>query len=150
MGEVCYTIKQIPDLTLGKYDYLSHNGVGGVLELHRVLLRQLHEKSFLSKVTMHLLYHYRHDGAPGGKISIFFLAKGKDDKLENIEKILKGAALSDYFTFSFLYRQDDSGAITQASEKDTALIDQLLDSRFRYCSAAYAIAATMESVSGFR
>ena len=49
MGECCYAIKQIPDLTLGKYDYLSHNGVGGVLELHRVLLRQLHEKSFLSK-----------------------------------------------------------------------------------------------------
>ena len=135
MGEVCYAIKQIPDLTLGKYDFLSHNGVGGVLELHRVLLRQLHEKSFLSKVSMHLLYYYRHDGAPGSKISIFFLAKGADEKLANIDKILKGAALSDYFTFSFLYRQDDSGTITQASQKDAGLIDQLLDSRFRYCSS---------------
>jgi len=80
MGECCYAVKQIPDLTLGKYDYLSCNGVDGVLELHRVLLRQLHEKSHLTGVTLHLLYLYRHDGAPGSKISLFFLARGKDSK----------------------------------------------------------------------
>ena len=106
MGECCYAVKQIPDLTLGKYDYLSCNGVDGVLELHRVLLRQLHEKSHLTGVTLHLLYLYRHDGAPGSKISLFFLARGKDSLLNNIDKLLKGSSLSEYFTFSFLYRQD--------------------------------------------
>lgn len=135
MGECCYTIKQIPDLTLGKYDYLSHNGVGGVLELHRVLLRQLHEKSFLTGVSLHLLYSYQHDGAPGSKISIYFLARGKDKKLDNIEKLLKGAALSEYFRFSFLYRTDDSGQLTAASEKDTKLITPIREKYFSCCSA---------------
>ena len=135
MGECCYTVKQIPDLTLGKYDYLSHNGVGGVLELHRVLLRQLHEKSFLTGVTLHLLYSYRHDGAPGSKICIYFLARGKDKKLENIEKLLKGAALSEYFQFSFLYRLDDSGEVTELAEKDAQLIQPIQNDHFTYCSA---------------
>lgn len=134
MGECCYTIQQIPDLTLGKYDYLSHNGVDGVLELHRVLLRQLHEKSYLTGVTLHLVYAYRHDGAPGSKISIYFLARGKDRRLDNIEKLLKGAALSEYFQFSFLYRRDDSGSFVDANEKDAGMMHMLRERYFSCCS----------------
>ena len=134
MGECCYTIKQIPDLTLGKYDYLSHNGVEGVLELHRVLLRQLHEKSYLTGVTLHLLYCYQHDGAPGNKIRIYFLARGKDSMLSNIHRLLNGTTLSEYFHFSFLYRQDDSGRIVESREKDAALITPLQEKTFSCCS----------------
>jgi len=134
MGECCYAVKQIPDLTLGKYDYLSCNGVDGVLELHRVLLRQLHEKSHLTGVTLHLLYLYRHDGAPGSKISLFFLARGKDSLLNNIDKLLKGSSLSEYFTFSFLYRQDSDGVMTDFSAKDQKLITLLREQEFSCCS----------------
>ena len=134
MGECCYAIKQIPDLTLGKYDFLSCNGVDGVLELHRVLLRQLHEKSHLTGVSMHLLYVYKHDGAPGSKISIYFLARGKDRLLDNMDKLLKGAAISEYFTFSFLYRKDSGGNLIKHSEKDEARISLLRDTRFSHCS----------------
>lgn len=134
MGECCYTIKQIPDLTLGKYDYLSHNGVDGVLELHRVLLRQLHEKSHLTGVTLHLLYAYRHDGAPGSKINIYFLARGKDKLLDNIDKLLTGASLSEYFSFTFLYRKNDQNIMIAHSEKDAQLIGAMQDPTFSYCS----------------
>lgn len=134
MGECCYTVKQIPDLTLGKYDYLSHNGVEGVMELHRVLLRQLHEKSHLTGATFHLIYAYRHDGAPGSKISIYLLARGRDRLLDNIDKLLKGASLSEYFAFSFLYRKDDGGTMTAYAEKDLELIANLQDRRYDYCS----------------
>lgn len=134
MGECCYTIKQIPDLTLGKYDYLSHNGVDGVLELHRVLLRQLHEKSYLAGVTMHLLYFYQHDGAPGSKIGVYFLARGKDSQLENVDKLLKGASLSEYFKFSFLYRKSDDGTIVRVSEKDAELLPVYNEKEFSFCS----------------
>ena len=134
MGECCYAVKQIPDLTLGKYDYLSSNGVDGVLELHRVLLRQLHEKSHLTGVTLHLLYVYKHDGAPGSKIRIYFLARGKDRLLDNIDKLLKGASLSEYFTFSFLYRKDSDGVLTERSEKDGDLIRLLQQPTFSHCS----------------
>lgn len=134
MGECCYAVKQIPDLTLGKYDYLSCNGVDGVLELHRVLLRQLHEKSHLTGVSMHLLYVYKHDGAPGSKISIFFLARGRDSLLNNIDKLLKGSSLSEYFTFTFLYRQNSDGAMTEFSEKEEKLITVLHGQEFSSCS----------------
>lgn len=134
MGECCYAVKQIPDLTLGKYDYLSHNGVDGVLELHRVLLRQLHEKSLLTGVTVHLLYSYRHDGAPGSKIGLYLLARGKDKLLDNIDKLLKGVSLSEYFKFTFLYRQDDTGVVTECEEKEAQLITALQDRQYRYCS----------------
>ncbi len=135
MGECCYIIKEIPDLTLGKYDYLSHNGVDGVLELHRSLLRQLHEKSILTKVTMHLLYYYQHDGAPGNKIHIYFFARGKNANLNNIDKLLKGSALAEYFTFSFLYRTDDSGNIVFASDQDSHRVYLLQNRTFSYCTA---------------
>lgn len=134
MGECCYVVKQIPDLTLGKYDYLSCNGVDGVLELHRVLLRQLHEKSHLTGVTMHLMYVYDRDGAPGSKISLFFLARGKDKLLNNIDKLLKGATLSEYFTFSFLYRKDSCGEIVESAPKDAHLIRKLTQQSFPCCN----------------
>ncbi len=134
MCECCYVVKQIPDLTLGKYDYLSCNGVDGVLELHRVLLRQLHEKSHLTGVTIHLMYVYSHDGAPGSKINLFLLARGREKMLSNIDKILKGSTLSEYFTFSFLYRKDSCGEIVNHSEKDTHLIRMLRQKRFSCCS----------------
>jgi len=134
VGECCYVVKQIPDLTLGKYDYLSCNGVDGVLELHRVLLRQLHEKSYLTGVTMHLMYVYDHDGAPGSKISIFFLARGKDKLLGNIDKLLKGTTLSEYFTFSFLYRKDSYGDIIESAPKDQHLIRMLAQQTFPCCN----------------
>ena len=133
MGECCYAIKQIPDLTLGKYDYLSCNGVDGVLELHRSLLRQLHEKSYLTGATMHLMYVYKHDGPPGGKINIYFLARGKDHLLRNLDKLLKGTAISAYFTFSFLYSRDTGGDLVNHSVCDEELITAL-EREYSYCS----------------
>ena len=101
MGECCYAIKQIPDLTLGQYDYLSHNGVGGVLQLHRVLLRQLHEKSFLSKVTMHLMYYYRHNGAPGSKIAMIINILFLHDIIVKCLHLIKNFTICFSFATSF-------------------------------------------------
>lgn len=99
MGILYYQIKTIPDLTLGKYDYLSQNGVEGVLELHKSFLGNIYDKSILSKVTFHLLYVYKSKNPPGEKIQAYFIAKGSEEKLQNIDMIIKAAPLSDYFVF---------------------------------------------------
>lgn len=136
MGEYCYVIQEIPDITLGKYESLANNGVDGVLKLHLSFLKQLHEKSFLTGVTMHLLYCYRNTAQPGNKISIFFLARGKDFQLENIDNILAGNSLSDYFHFSILYRRDDFGELVyEASGDSTSLMEVLFGREYKYCSA---------------
>lgn len=99
MSELHYQIKTIPDLTLGKYEYLSQNGVDGVLELHKSFLWNLYDKSILTKVTFHLLYVYKSNNSPGEKIESYFIAKGPEEKLLNVDMILKAAPLSDYFSF---------------------------------------------------
>ena len=108
MAEFCYQIKSIPDLTLGKYNYLAENGVDGVLSLHDIFLRLLHEKSLISKLSYHLLYSYDPQEAQGKKLKIFFIVSNVDCKNDNIEAIISGSSLSKYFTFELVYYKEDN------------------------------------------
>lgn len=103
MYELCYQVKQIPDLTLSKYDYLSERGVDGVVKLHNNFLWQLHEKSRLSNVSIHLLYIYSASASSGDKIKLFFILKGEKSSLSNIDMLIHGTTLAEYFDFSYLY-----------------------------------------------
>lgn len=103
MYELCYQIKEIPDLTLGKYDYLSERGVDGVVKLHNNFLCQLHEKSRLSNVSIHFLYIYSASAANGDRIKLFFILKGDKNSLDNVDMLIRGTTLSEYFCFSYLY-----------------------------------------------
>ena len=40
MYSLTYTLKNVPDLTLAKYQSLGENGIEGVLERHATFLRQ--------------------------------------------------------------------------------------------------------------
>lgn len=123
MTELCYVIRNIPDLTLGKYSYLSENGVDGVLKLHNSFLWNLHEKSILSNVSFHLFYFYDKDGPLGDKMKIYFIAQGSEGQLENIDSIISAAPLSDYFIFENLNDIDKT-------ESD----DKFQQVQFQYCS----------------
>lgn len=141
MGEICYQIKEIPDLTLGKYAYLSENGVDGVLNLHTSFLWQWHEKSRLTGVSIHLIYVYKASEMPGQKIKTFFIARGDDDKLNNVDMILKGATLSEYFDFKFVYKvssNNDFNELLNDAEcaKDVKKsIDFLNNDKYKWCCA---------------
>lgn len=132
MAEKCYTIREIPDLTLGKYDFLSENGVDGVLELHNSFLRQWHEKSILSGVSLHLLYAYRKAAPQGRKIGLFFIVKGSDKSLSNIDQLLSGGPLSAYFRFEPVYSKNDQNEVTEEeSYHDSA---DFLNMQFQCCN----------------
>lgn len=122
MAQVYYKISKIPDLTLGKYDYLSQNGVDGVLELHNSFLWTLYEKSILSNVSFHLLYCYRKDNLPGQKIQMYLIAAGDEAKLENVGLLLDSVVISDYFAF-------------EKTEVSDEMLQNSFNRRFTYCNS---------------
>lgn len=121
MAYAYYKVSVIPDLTLGKYDYLSENGVEGVLELHNSFLWTLYEKSVLSDISFHLLYCYRKDNLPGQKIEMYLIASGEEGKLQNIGMLLESVVLSDYFKFEKTDVTDET-------------INSSFERKFAYCN----------------
>lgn len=135
MSELCYKIKYIPDLTLGKYNYLSENGVDGVLKLHNSFLWQWHEKSRLCDLSIHLIYVYKSDCKQGEKIKCFFVAKGKSKDLDNVNMLLNGSYLSEYFHFELVYERNDDGEIFNKSIDENDFLDakKVLDESHYNC-----------------
>lgn len=124
MADIVFKINTIPDLTLGKYNYLSENGVDGVLKLHNSFLWNLYEKSALSNVSFHLAYFYDKNGEIGNKINIYLSATGVESNLKNIKNIISASPLSDYFIFEELKKEN----FTESDKKYKSI-------SFNYCSS---------------
>lgn len=107
MGELCYRIEMVPDLSLNKYSSLEGSGVDGVLEKHIAFLRQWNRKGVLSGVSIHLFYYYDGIddygkygvGEQGNKLEILFVVRGKDEKLSNVPELVSASTLSPYYHF---------------------------------------------------
>lgn len=102
MAELWYRLTQIPDLTLNKYASLEGNGVDGVIEKHIAFLRQLNRKGIVSGLSYHLFYLYvapedKSKDAPGHRLQIFFLIRGKADAMENIPALVSASPLADFY-----------------------------------------------------
>lgn len=95
---LCFTIEQIPDLTLAKYSAFDGNGVKNVMEKHGVFLRHLYRLGFTSNVYFHLLYDYYPDVMNGRRLQVVFYATSADStRLEHIREFVTTSVLSPYY-----------------------------------------------------
>ena len=78
MEYLFYELKQIPDLTLAKYQSLGESGVEGVLEKHAAFLRQWQRISIICNAGIHLLILYNPKEEIGQKINIAFAITSKN------------------------------------------------------------------------
>ena len=65
-----YEIREIPDLSLVKYQMLGESGVEGVLEKHVAFLRQWQRLSIICKVGVHLYIIYDFEAREQERIKV--------------------------------------------------------------------------------
>ena len=99
MRRLCFQVKQLPDLSLNKYQSLSDTGVQGVLKRHESFLRQWHGISYASNTSFHLLYIFLPQEDIGNQLKLFLILQGDKENLEQIEPLLFCSPLSDYYCF---------------------------------------------------
>lgn len=102
MAELWYRLTKLPDLTLNKYASLEGNGVDGVIEKHIAFLRQLNRKGIVSGLSYHLFYLYvspedKSKDAPGHRLQIFFMIRGKAENMESIPALVSASPLADFY-----------------------------------------------------
>lgn len=102
MAELWYRLTKLPDLTLNKYASLKGNGVDGVIEKHIAFLRQLNRKGIVSGLSYHLFYLYvspedKSKDAPGHRLQIFFMIRGKAENMESIPALVSASPLADFY-----------------------------------------------------
>lgn len=95
-----YEIREIPDLSLVKYQTLGQSGVEGVLEKHVSFLRQWQRLSFICRVGVHLYIVYDADVKEEEKIKVYIGFSFEDKMLKNkLRQIMKASPLSAYYNF---------------------------------------------------
>lgn len=99
MGLLCFEIKEIPDLSLNKYQSLSNSGVEGVLKRHSSFLRQWHGICMESKTSFHLLYVFLPNEKLGKRMKLYFMIQGENDSIKNVKPLIEKSPLSDFYQF---------------------------------------------------
>lgn len=99
MAELFFTIDRVPDLTLAKYSGESDSDCKGLLEKHRLFLRQIHRLLMVCGGTrLNLLYQFNPDWPAGKRMKVFLSFKG-NFQAETVGRIMGSCALSPYFAF---------------------------------------------------
>lgn len=114
MAELWYRLTKLPDLTLNKYASLEGNGVDGVIEKHIAFLRQLNRKGIVSGLSYHLFYLYvapddKSKDAPGHRLQIYLLIKGKADAMENVPALINASPLADFYKLESKVKRSPTG-----------------------------------------
>lgn len=114
MAELWYRLTKLPDLTLNKYASLEGNGVDGVIEKHIAFLRQLNRKGIVSGLSYHLFYLYvapddKSKDAPGHRLQIYLLIKGKADAMENVPALINASPLADFYKLESTVKKSPTG-----------------------------------------
>ena len=97
MSLLCYTIDNIPDLSLNKYQSLADTGIQGVLKRHENFLRQWHGICKDCNTSFHLLYVCDPSETAGKRLRVFFILQGEENDLRNIAPLMKSSPLSDFY-----------------------------------------------------
>lgn len=106
-----YDIKNIPDLTLNKYQVFADSGIEGMLDAQTQFIRLLHRPLLLNDVGMHFLFDYCPKRPEGKKLRIRLLFSSEEsgsDFSERFRKIVRSSGISDYFSFS--ETEDNAGS----------------------------------------
>ena len=114
MAELWYRLTKLPDLTLNKYASLEGNGVDGVIEKHIAFLRQLNRKGIVSGLSYHLFYLYiapndKSKDAPGHRLQIYLLIRGKADAMENVPALINASPLADFYKLESKVEKSPTG-----------------------------------------
>lgn len=99
VGILSFQIREIPDLSLNKYQSLSDTGIDGVLKRHSNFLRQWHGICTASDTSFHLLYVFQPNDSIGQRLQVFFILQGKDEDLQLLEPLIMNSPLSDFYEF---------------------------------------------------
>lgn len=114
-----YEIREIPDLSLVKYQMLGESGVEGVLEKHVAFLRQWQRLSIICKVGVHLyiIYDFEAREQERIKVCIGFSFKNAFYK-EKLKQIMSASPLRAYYNFvesASIYNQLDNYSFSAKS-----------------------------------
>ena len=99
MDKLIYTLKEIPDLTLSKYQSLADVGVDGVVNRHGDFLRLWHGICKESKVSMHLAYVFNPKLNLGKRLNVYLVFQGDSFALKLIEPLVNKSPLSEFYKF---------------------------------------------------
>ncbi len=103
MKQIYFKLKEIPDLSLNKYQSLSNSGVNGIIERHTAFLRQWHRAAMLGEISLHLLVSYEPTRPRSQKMQIGLLLNcmiENDDYFKKAVKVLSSSPLSEFYELS--------------------------------------------------
>ena len=90
---ILFQLRNIPDLSLSKYQADNIGGVEGVLELHKEFLRQWNRKGILSGISLHFFYQYDQKKEYGDRLDFYVGVMGENSNLGNVIQIMKASPL---------------------------------------------------------
>lgn len=103
MKWLIYELKNIPDLSLVKYQSLSESGVEGVLEKHASFLRQWQKISATYQIGVHLFIQYLPKEALGERIKIHIGLSYENEFLKSkIMAIMEASPLEEFYNLKIL------------------------------------------------
>lgn len=111
-----YDVKNLPDITLSKYQALEDSGIESMLESQTRLLRQLYRFAAFGKIAIHYLFNYDPDRPNGTKlkISIAFSSTNGDARFDqSLDKIIRASNVAEQFKLQRSTAHEFGGTIFQ-------------------------------------
>lgn len=99
MSYLCFQIKEVPDLSLNKYQSIADTGIDGVLSRHESFLRQWHGICGECRTTLHLLYCFLPSEPIGKRLKVYFILQGENSNLQILKPLIFNSPLSDFYNF---------------------------------------------------
>ena len=96
MAQRIFQIKELPDLSLSKYEGYGTRGIQDILAYHTQFLKQIHGIGVIFNISTHLYYLQNPDS---GGLSLFVSFIGTPESLCNIDVVLQTAQLNVFFDF---------------------------------------------------
>lgn len=98
-----YEIKEIPDLSLTKYQSLAEEGVEGVLERTEAFLRQWQKISVQCDVNLSLYIVYKPNKLQGEKLELYLGLSYRNEEIRGILcALMNSCALKDFFNLQLV------------------------------------------------
>lgn len=121
-----FNIKNIPDLTLSKYQMFAQSGVEGLLSEEKQFIRQLHQISILWHIGVHFFFIYNPKNLSGNKLEIYLaFSNVKENYLIKIRKIVNASNISKYYKINEcsanIFKQYNYKSITTLYKKERIL-----------------------------
>lgn len=133
-----YEIKNIPDLTLSKYQVFADSGIDGMLEAQLQFIKQLYRVALLGNIHIHFIYDYDPKRRAGMKLCIYLVFSGNEkdkDYYLKLRKIIAASNISGYFQFHEVQKsstlQEEYSCMSVLHKKER-ILQAVIDNEERY------------------